>query len=448
MAHVDVDLKNVQEQFTFDGKLKKNVLLIGGIGVVLFVLGAIFLMMGGGHDDHHAAVQHATEVASVASDGAHGDAHGGGHHGEFHWYQRIIVDFWMSGVFFTGVALLGFFFFALQYVANSGWPTLIMRVMLNFRQFIPVGGIVLLITFLVGSHTIFHWTHDGIADPNSPTYDAIIAGKTDFLNVPFFLFRMVLFVTIWTFFGFILNKVTKAEDQDMSGTTKYFRKAQRLSVAFLIFFGISESITSWDWIMSIDTHWFSTLFGWYILAGWLVTAVAFMSLFVLILQDMGYLKLVNENHLHDLGKFLFGFSIFWSYLWFSQFLLIYYANIPEETVYFIDRLKSDTYAPLFFGILVTNFLFPFFVLMTRDAKRKTIMMKIVAVVVIFGHFMEYCLLIVPGSLKENGGFGLTEIGTGMIFLSIFLYLYFTGLSKGGLIPQNHPMLEESVHHHT
>ncbi|WP_281616095.1 quinol:cytochrome C oxidoreductase [Flammeovirga sp. SubArs3] len=448
MAHVDVDLKNIQEQFSFEGKLKKNVLLIGGIGVVLFVLGAIFLMMGGGHDDHHAAVEHATEVASVHSGDAHGDAHGGGHHAEFHWYDRIIVDVWMSGVFFTGVALLGFFFFALQYVANSGWPTLIMRVMLNFRQFIPVGGVVLLLTFLVGSHTIFHWTHDGIADPNSPAYDAIIAGKTDFLNTPFFLFRMVLFVSVWTFFGFVLNKITKQEDLDMSGTTKYFRKAQRISVAFLIFFGISESITSWDWIMSIDTHWYSTLFGWYILAGWLVTAVAFMSLFVVTLQEMGYLKHVNENHLHDLGKFLFGFSIFWSYLWFSQFLLIYYANIPEETIYFIDRLRSSTYSPLFFTILITNFLFPFFVLMTRDSKRKTLLMKIVAVVVIFGHFLEYALLIIPGTLKENGGFGLTEIGSGLIFLSIFLYLYFTGLSKGGLIPQNHPMIEESVHHHT
>ncbi|AZQ63246.1 quinol:cytochrome C oxidoreductase [Flammeovirga pectinis] len=444
MAHVDVDLNNVQEQFTFDGKLKKNVTLIGGIGLVLFVLGAIFLMMGGGHEDHHAAVEHATEVASATAVHEGGEH---GHHAEFHWYDRIIVDVWVNGVFFTGIALLGFFFFALQFVANAGWPVLINRVMLNFRQFIPVGGIVLLLTFLVGGHTIFHWTHEGIADPASPNYDSIIAGKTDFLNTPFFLFRMILFVTVWTLFGWALNKITKEEDNG-DGSTKYFRKAQRMSVAFLIFFGISESITSWDWVMSIDTHWYSTLFGWYLLAGWLVSAVAFMSLFVVILQDMGYLKLVNENHLHDLGKFLFGFSIFWAYLWFSQFLLIYYANIPEETIYFIDRLRSATYAPLFFTILITNFIFPFFVLMTRDAKRKTILMKMVAGIVIFGHFMEFCLLIIPGSLKENGGFGLTEIGSGMVFLSIFLYLFFTGLSKGGLIPKNHPMIEESIHHHT
>merc|ERR1711991_775488 len=123
--------------------------------------------------------------------------------------------------------------------------------------------------------------------------------------------------------------------------------------------------------MSIDTHWFSTMFGWYVFASWWVTGLALITYMLILLRDNGYMKFVNNSVLHDLGKFVFAFSIFWTYIWFSQFLLIYYANIPEETIYFRERLTSDYYSKIFFFNIVINFFFPFLALMTRDAKRKT-----------------------------------------------------------------------------
>lgn len=460
MAHVDIDIKNVQEQFTFSGGLKKKILGIGAIGLLTFVIGIVFLMSGGGHhDDHHAAIEGAANVAAITEGGhghaeaahaqeAHADeAHAeGGHHG-FHWSTIIKSSLWMNCVFFIGVALLGFFFFNVQYAANAGWSVPVLRIMLSFGRFIPIAGIIMLVVFFWANHDLFHWTHTYLLDKNSPEFDPIIAGKAVFLNTPFFLVRMGIFIGVWTLFHFMQKSITVNEDLH-EGSVLHWRRAQKTSVVFLIFFGVSESIASWDWIMSIDTHWFSTLFGWYCLASWLVSAVAGMTLVAVILKEMGYLKILNENHLHDLGKFVFGFSVFWAYLFLAQFLLIYYANIPEETIYFIDRLRSGNYKPIFFTMIFMNFFFPFLALMTRDAKRKMTFLKIVTVVIIVGHWLDFYLMITPGVLKENGGLSLAAVGLGLVFFSAFSFVIFNGLTKAGLIPQNHPMLEEAIHHHT
>ena len=198
--------------------------------------------------------------------------------------------------------------------------------------------------------------------------------------------------------------------------------------------------------MSIDSHWFSTMFGWYNFASWWVSGLALTTFLVVTLKDWGYLKIVNKNHLHDLGKFVFAFSIFWTYVWFSQFLLIYYANIPEETIYFMDRWKG-TYSGVFYLNLILNFFFPFLVLMTRDSKRHSRILKIVCPVVVFGHWMDFYLMITPGVMKFDGGFGLLEIGLILVFLAAFLYVAFWRMSKAPLYAKNHPMLEESLHHH-
>jgi hypothetical protein len=198
--------------------------------------------------------------------------------------------------------------------------------------------------------------------------------------------------------------------------------------------------------MSIDTHWFSTMFGWYVFASWFVTGLAAITLVAVLLKENGYLSAVNENHFHDLGKFMFGFSVFWTYIWFSQFLLIYYANIPEETVYFWERLNSDHYSKFFFINLFLNFFFPFLLFMTRDSKRKLIMLKLVSVIILIGHWSDFYLMITPGTLKEHGGLGFLEIGTALIYLAVFLFVVLNGLSKMPLIAKNHPMLEESLHH--
>ena len=199
--------------------------------------------------------------------------------------------------------------------------------------------------------------------------------------------------------------------------------------------------------MSIEPHWFSTMVGWYVFASWWVTGLATITLIVVGLKDAGYLKQVNANHLHDLGKFCFAFSIFWAYIWFSQFLLIYYANIPEEAIYFVQRLKTPPYSWIFFANLFLNFVFPFLLFMTRDSKRHMSMLKVVCPIIIIGHWFDFYNMMTPGIMHGNGGVGFLEIGLTMVFAAFFLFVVLGSLAKSPLVAKNHPLMEESMNHH-
>jgi hypothetical protein len=236
--------------------------------------------------------------------------------------------------------------------------------------------------------------------------------------------------------------------EDVDNSTKYWFKNRSISAWFLVFFAVSSSVCAWDWVMSIDTHWFSTMFGWYVFASWWVTALAVITLVAALLKEAGYLKgVVNANHLHDLGKFCFAFSIFWTYIWFGQFLLIYYANIPEEVTYFLERTKVSPYSWIFYLVLIVNFVLPFLMFMTRDAKRQISMLKVVCPIIIIGHWFDFFNMVTPGVMKFDGGIGFLEIGTAFIFAAVFLLVMLNSLSKIPLFGKNDPMLQESLHHH-
>ena len=282
----------------------------------------------------------------------------------------------------------------------------------------PIAFLLTLGGFYFGGHDIFHWTHETLyiefledGTPN-PKYDEVIVGKKGYLNTFGFIARMVVYFAIW--FGLFLRLRKRSLAEDLEGGDKYWTKMIGVSAFFIVFFGYSSSMASWDWIMSIDPHWYSTLFGWYVFSSWFVSGLAAMTLLIIHLRKQGYLKMINANHMHNMGLFMWGFSIFWTYLWFSQFLLIYYANISEETIYFIERISSDYYFPIMMFVLIMNFFLPFFLLMTRESKRKTIFLQIVAIIILIGHWFDFYLMITPGILKENGGFGLLEIGTTLI----------------------------------
>ena len=420
------------EKFVFTASLKKKLAITGIVGVVLFVIGLIALMTGGGHEE----ASHGVEAAGHAAAEEH---HGGS------WITRVYANLWINNVYFTGVALIGVFFVAVQYVAQAGWSAPIKRIPLAFGNWLPIAGALMLVTWLVASHDLFHWTHEDLYVEGGPHYDEIIAGKQAYLNTPFYLARMIIYFVVWILFFRWIRKEILAEDID--GNTKHWRKLVGISAGFIVFFAVSSSMSAWDWILSIDTHWFSTMIGWYVFASWFVTGLATITLIVVFLKEAGHLSMVNSNHLHDLGKFVFAFSIFWTYIWVSQYLLIYYANIPEESVYFMERLNSDQYAPVFYVILIMNFFFPFLALMTRDAKRHVMFLKIVCPVVIVGHWLDFYLMVTPGTVKEGGGFGFLEIGLAMIFAVAFLFVVLSNLAKVPLVAKNHPMLEESMHHH-
>ena len=428
-----------QDMFIVSAGLKKKIFITIIVGVVLFIAG-VLIGDGGGHHGHEAAAEAAHEVTEAVEAHGHEDA---SHHGGGSFVTRIWSNLWINNVYFTGIALIAVFWIAVQYVAEAGWSTVIKRIPESMGMYLPIGGILMVVFFFLGGHDIFHWTHEGIMDPNSEHYDSIIAGKSGYLNTGFFVARMVIYFALW--FGFYMMFRKFSQNEDLQGGTSWHYKSFKFAAGFLVIFAVTSSTAPWDWVLSIDTHWFSTMFGWYVFASWFIAGLSFMTLSTVLLKEAGYLKEVNSSHLHDLGKFVFGFSIFWTYIWFSQFFLIWYSNIPEEAVYFTYRFQE--YKGVLFVNLFVNFVIPFLVLMTHESKRQNIILKVATVVILVGHYLDFFLMVMPGTVKENYGFGFVEIGAFLVFGGIFVFMFVNTLSKSKLIAENHPFIEESKHHH-
>jgi len=439
------------EQYIFRKESRNKIFALLGIGVVMLILGLIFstgnipAQEGEGH-----ATSHQQEVVGSP---AHDVAAAPAEHGEgAYWLKRLYTSLWMNNIFFLGIAIIGLFFVAIHYASQAGWSSGLLRVPLAMGNWIPIAGVIMLVLYFLSSNIIFHWSHENLYQ-EGPHFDEIINGKGGYFFWPgkpggfpiFFIFRMVLFFGMWYWFYLLIRKNNLAED--VENTTTYWFKNRTNSAWFLIFFAVSSSVAAWDWVMSIDTHWFSTMFGWYVFASWWVMGLAMITLFCAYLKDAGYLKIVNANHLHDLGKYIFAFTIFWTYIWFSQFLLIWYANIPEESVYFIERMTTSPYSWIFYANLILNFVLPFLLLMTRDAKRQISMLKVVCPLVIVGHWFDFYNMVSPGIMQEQGGVGFLEIGVALIFLSAYLLVVLSAMAKFPLVGKNHPMLAESLNHH-
>jgi hypothetical protein len=435
MAHHDThEITSTEDQFEFTPELKRKLMIAAVIGVAMVALGAFLVSKG-------------WNIGAWTSHEEAGAAHEGGKHGAT-LFSRIIANIWMNGVYFTGISVVGMFFMCYNYAAQSGWQAIIKRVPEAFPAFLPVTGIILLALFLYPDtrHVIFHWTHEGIMEKGSENYDKIIAGKSWWLNVPFWLIRFVFYFVAWFGLWKILRKNSLFEDE--IGGIKLHDKSFFYAVVFLLVFGVTSSTSAWDLSMSIDTHWFSTMFGWYHLASWHVSGLAAMMLAILFLKDKGHLQAVNESHLQDLGKLIFGFSVFWAYVWFCQYLLIFYANLPEETIYYRERFTGygGRYLAPFLLNFVFNFVLPFLVLMARKAKRTSTFLKLACVLILVGHWFDFYQMQMPGIAKEQGGIGIIEWGTTLVFVAGFIYSVANQLSKANLIPKNHPFLEESLHH--
>ena len=442
-----------EERFEFTSGIRNKIILVGIIGIVLFALGVFMAGMGGneGHGSGHGSISATSDlVASVEAVPA--EAEGTGHEGGNLVVKRIITSLWHNNVFFTGIGIIGLLFIAIQYAAQAGWSAPIKRIPLAIGHWIPFAGLIMLVIYFAGSHDLFHWTHKYLY-ADGETGDEILKGKQAYFFWPlaggefpvFYIFRMVAFFALWFLFFKWIKKEMLSEDID--GGTKHWYSARVYSTVFIIIFAVSSSVAAWDWVMSIDPHWFSTMMGWYVFASWWVTGLSVITLILAYLKDAGYLKMVNANHLHDLGKFIFGFSIFWTYIWFSQFMLIYYAHIPEETVYFVLRKTVSPYNWIFYVNIVLNFVLPFLLLMPRDSKRHGAMLKVVCPIIIVGHWFDFYNMITPGIMKYEGSLGLLEIGLALIFIAAFLFIVLSSLTKFPLVAKNHPMMAESLNHH-
>jgi len=282
---------------------------------------------------------------------------------------------------------------------------------------------------------------EGINIEGHENYDEIIAGKRGFLNPLFFIIRVTIYIAGWVWAARMLRKNSLLSDSG-DGVVMW-KKNRKAGAIFIVFYAVTSSTAAWDLIMSIDTHWFSTLFGWYTFAGMFVSSFAAIILVTLYLKSKGLLEWVNDNHIHDLGKFMFAFSVFWTYLWFSQFVLIWYANIPEEVTYYMQRW--DQYKVPFFTMLSLNFIFPVLAILSRPAKRVSGTLVMAAIFVLVGHYMDHYVMIMPGTVGDQYGFGIVELGPILFFAGLFIYVTLNNLAKAPLLHKNHPMMVESKH---
>jgi hypothetical protein len=441
MGHIH-EIPSLDENYVFSADLKRKLTIGAILGVVLVAFGAFLLHKGwsiGVWESHSGG--HGSANAHDGHD-AHGDHHGAT------LISRVVANIWMNAVYFLGISVAGVFFLSYNYVAKAGWYTSFKRIPEALPSFIIVPAVVLLALYIFPAtrHIIFHWTHDGIMTKGSENYDKIIAGKSWYLNFGFFLARMIAYFVVWYFLWTQIRKQSLLED--LNGGLEHHVRSRNYAKLFLLFFAVTSSTAAWDLSMSIDTHWFSTMFGWYHLASWHVSGLATIMLTILILKGQGYLKAVNFSSIHDLGKLMFGFSVFWTYVWFSQFLLIFYANLPEETIYFKERLSGHDgryFAPFLINIFL-NFFVPFLVLMARESKRNITLLKIACVSILAGHWFDFYQMHMPGVAKNQGGIGIIEWGTTLTFVCLFIYFVANQLTKAKLYASKHPFIEESTHH--
>jgi hypothetical protein len=348
---------------------------------------------------------------------------------------------YVACIFFMLVSLGVLVFYAIQQVAQAGWSPVLFRVMQGITAYLPVGSVIFfVILILCGLHFnhIFVWL-----DPEVVAHDKLIAAKSGYLNFPFWIIRAAIFLIGWNLYRYYSRKNCLAQDEAKDDS--FYKKNFKISAGFLVFFIVTESIMSWDWIMSVDPHWFSTLFGWYVFASFLVSGVTTICFVTIYLKSKGYLEHVNTSHIHDLAKFMFGFSVFWTYLWFSQFMLIWYADIPEEVTYFVTRIND--YNLPFFGAVAMNFLFPVLILINTDFKRISWILVMAGIVILLGHYVDFFNMIMPGTVGDQWFIGVSEIASVLFFFGLFIYVVFSALTKAPMLPKRNPFIEESKHFH-
>jgi hypothetical protein len=402
-----------REQFTIPAKFKLWSMILMGVGLAAIIGG--YFAYGTG-DEHHVA--------------------------------RFWGTLLYNSIFFLLVVNASMFFICATTMAMGGWQMAFRRVTEAISTaVVPLGiisGVILLALVLGHQHHIYHWL--------TPGDDKILLGKSGFLNPTFFIIWTSLSIVGWIFLGAKMRNLSKELDESdrlsVEDGKKYIWKNTIWASLFLVWFGLTVmSTVPWLWLMSIDAHWYSTMYSWYTFASTFVAGMAMITLFVIYLKNQGYLELVNDEHLHDLGKFMFAFSVFWTYLWFSQYMLIWYANIPEETVYFKHRVQGP-YRGVFFLNLVINFVAPLLILMRRSSKRNYTLLVFMAALIICGHWLDFYQMVIASISKEHVVLNFFDFGVAAGFVGLIMWSTGNALTKRSLIAKNHPFFKESIIHHT
>ncbi len=353
--------------------------------------------------------------------------------------QRAWLAYLLAFFYFTSLALGGLFFTAIQHVTKAGWSVNVRRISESFTSFLPWAALSA-VGLLIGAPKIYEWLHKEIVQA-----DAILSHKSAYLNGTFFVVRLIVFFGIWIYFG--KKMVDRSVEQDKSGDVNITHKQVGTGVAFILLFALSYSLFSVDLIMSCQPHWFSTIFGVYCFAGLFQATMAFMILSIIYMRRKGLLGgYVTDDHLHDLGKFLFAFTVFWAYIAFSQYMLIWYANLPEETTFIIPRTEG-AWLPVSLLLLIGKFIVPFIALLPRWAKRNHAHLGAVAAWILVMQYADLYWLVYPAYFEKVLHFGLYEICIFLGFFGVFLFSVTRFMSKNNIVPIKDPYIQESMHHH-
>ena len=348
---------------------------------------------------------------------------------------RLWPSFLLNAFFFLTLALGATVFVSINHVANAGWGTAIRRVPEAMMSYLPIGSLAMLAVFF-GRNTLYEGLRTFFGYANQP-----MVFKNAYLRTPFFFSRMAMFLSLWVLLAWLIKRESRRQDVD--GDLEHTSKSKKYAAIFLAVFAVTFTFASFDWLMSIEPLFYSTIYAFYVISGLLLSGFASITILVILLRRRGFLPDVNENHLQNLGKLVFGFSTFWAYIWLCQYILIYYANLPEETIYYLRRMQTPGWKALFFLNIFLNWLIPFALLLSRSAKRNEGWLLLACWIVLVGHWIDLYVMIFP-AFEHPALVGLVDVAVIIGFASLFLQSFLAGLRKAALLPNRDPYLAESL----
>jgi len=336
------------------------------------------------------------------------------------------------------IAVGSLFLVALEYISGAEWSTPIRRVPEFLASFIPLL-FILGIPLVLNVHSIFEWAKKDIV-----AGDKILTGKSPYLNTTFFIVRTLFSIGIWSLFYFLFVK--NSRKQDVTKDQLLTKKNIKLSAIFIPLFAITITISAIDWMMSLEPHWFSTIFGVYFFAGSVVAALAAVTLATVLLKEKGFLHpKMNNEHLFSLGALQFTFINFWAYIAFSQFMLIWYANLPEETFWFIGRW-GGMWSYISIGLIFVHFVVPYAVLLSQPAKMDPKRLKFVSIWILCARVLDLYWLIMPQVHSAKAGMLTIVFEFGFLIAAVggFLLVFYFNAKKQNLVPVGDPKLEKGL----
>ncbi len=351
---------------------------------------------------------------------------------------RASYSYLTSFMFLLSIGIGSLFLVALEYIAGASWSTPFRRIPEFLSSVVPYL-IILVIPLIFSMHNLFNWTHSEVIAESK-----VLQSKTPYLNTTFFVIRVVVFFGLWTLFYYLLTKHSR--QQDSSKDQKLTKYNIKLSAIFMPLFAITLSFAAVDWIMSLEAYWYSTIFGVYFFAGATVASLAAVTLITVMLKEKGYLhSRINNEHYYSLGTLMFAFTAFWGYIAFSQYMLIWYGDLPEETMWFIHRWYGG-WKVVSIILILGQFIIPFFSLISYKAKTNPKRLKFMAVWILCAHFIDIYWMIMP-SLYSSGyrySFSWLDLVYPLAVIGFIIVLFNLNVKKHNLVPIGDPKLERGL----